>query len=608
MDNWFTYLKKGLSHTLPADRIAGRQGYAKYRKSLNNLRPFISRHIRKGIIGAILVLFSTLITFPTPMITRYITDNVILAKNLGLLGGAIILLVAVKLSEKLFSFLQDYYFAKFEQEIVLDIQEDLLEHTLKLPKSFFDEKETGYLMSRISSDVRRLRWFFSSTLVYVLSQSIKFIGGIVFLFFLEWRLALIVVIPIPVLFIGIDFFSKKIHTLSHQEMEQDANVSKQIQESLSASSLIKAFSSEKKTVKQVTDQLKAALQLSIEATTVNSMAELIIGLLPSFAGFVVLAGGAILIINGNWTLGSLFAFQGYLGYVYNPAQFLASSNLQLQNSLAALERVSALYDIVPEDTGIGTTIDHLQGEVEFKDVSFGYSTEEPVLQDVSCHIKPGEHVAIVGPSGVGKTTLVSLLLRFYQPTSGEIYLDDQPAQSYELHSLRQRIGYVSQSTFLLAGTILDNLRYGNEDATLDQVIQASKVSGIHDYISGLSNTYDTLVGERGVNLSEGQKQRMSIARAVIKNPDIIILDEPTSALDSIIEKSIFESLPTLLRKKTMFVVAHRLATIQNSDRILLLNEKQLVAVGTHQSLLETNDLYRSLVANQQISLQQTKAD
>jgi ABC-type bacteriocin/lantibiotic exporter with double-glycine peptidase domain len=608
MDNWYTYLKKGLSHTLPPDRIAGQRGYAKYRTSLKNLRPFISRHIRKGIIGAILVISSTLITFPTPMITRYITDNVILARNIGLLTGAIILLVVVKLSEKLFSFLQDYYFAKFEKEIVLDIQEDLLEHTLKLPKSFFDEKETGYLMSRISSDVRRLQWFFSSTLVYILSQSIKFIGGIVFLFFLEWRLALIVVIPIPILFLGIDFFSKKIHTLSHQEMEQDANVSKRIQESLSASSLIKAFSSEKKTVKQVTDQLKAALQLSIEATTVNSMAELIIGLLPSFAGFIVLAGGALLIINGSWTLGSLLAFQGYLSYVYGPAQFLASSNIQLQNSLAALERVSALYDIVPEDTGTGTSIVHLQGDVEFKDVSFGYSTEEPVLQEVSCHILPGEHIAIVGPSGVGKTTLVSLLLRFYQPTSGEIYLDRQPAQSYELHSLRQRIGYVSQSTFLLTGTILENLRYGNEDATLEQVIQACKVSGIHDYISGLSNGYETVVGERGVNLSEGQKQRMSIARAVIKNPDIIILDEPTSALDSIIEKSIFESLPHLLQHKTMFVVAHRLATIQNSDRILLLNEKQLVAVGTHQSLLETNDLYRSLVANQQISQQQPKAD
>jgi ABC-type multidrug transport system fused ATPase/permease subunit len=307
-----------------------------------------------------------------------------------------------------------------------------------------------------------------------------------------------------------------------------------------------------------------------------------------------------LVIRGGWTLGSLLAFQSYLGYVYSPALFLATTNLQLQSALAALQRVSALYDIVPEETGTGLPVERLSGGIEFRDLSFSYDGREPVLESMSCTVRPGEHVAIVGPSGVGKTTLLSLLLRFYQPTAGEIWFDGRPASEYEVSSLRQRIGYVSQSTLLLTGTILDNLRYGNPDASREQVERACRAAGIHDFIASLPEGYEAPVGERGVNLSEGQKQRLSIARALIADPDILILDEPTSALDSIVEQSIFDALPALVRDKTLFVVAHRLATVQNSDRILLLNEKRLVAVGTHGELLSGNDYYRSLVANQQV--------
>jgi ABC-type multidrug transport system fused ATPase/permease subunit len=268
--------------------------------------------------------------------------------------------------------------------------------------------------------------------------------------------------------------------------------------------------------------------------------------------------------------------------------------------MAALERVSALFDIVPEETGVGIPVERLSGEVEFRDVSFTYDEKQPVLQNVSCRIQPGERVAIVGPSGVGKTTLISLLLRFYRPTDGEIWLDGRRASEYEVQSLRRRIGYVSQSTLLLAGTIAENLRYGSPDAGEDEVIQAARVAGIHEFIAGLPEGYESLVGEQGVNLSEGQKQRLAIARALIKDPDILVLDEPTSALDSLVEKSIFDALPEIVRTKTLFVVAHRLSTVQNSDRILLLNKNRLIAMGTHRELLSSSAFYRSLVANQQI--------
>jgi ABC-type multidrug transport system fused ATPase/permease subunit len=268
--------------------------------------------------------------------------------------------------------------------------------------------------------------------------------------------------------------------------------------------------------------------------------------------------------------------------------------------MAAMKRVSALFEIVPEENvNEGIKVDRLTGEIQFRHVSFSYNGGDPLLSDISFDISPGEHVAIVGPSGVGKTTMVSLILRFYRPTDGEIYFDGRPASDYEVGSLRRRIGYVSQSTLLLSGTIMDNLRYGNPGAAEEEVIQAAKVAGIHEFIHRLPEGYKTVIGQNGMDLSEGERQRLSIARALVKRPDILVLDEPTSSLDSMTEKSIFDSLPALVRDKTLFVVTHRPSTIRHSDRVLLLSDSHLAAVGTHESLLQSSDYYRSMVAYQQ---------
>jgi len=597
----FAYLKQGLSRKMPEDRIAGQAGYSGIKANLKNLRPFVGRHWRKGVLGAGLIIFTSLFAFPQPLIMRYIVDDVILGRQLGLLAGAILLLIGISLAEKLTGLLEEFYFARLEQDVTLDIQHDLLDRTLRFPKTFFDDSQTGYLMSRLSSDVEGLRWFFSSTIVYIITNIVRFTGGAGLLVYLEWRLAIVVLVILPGLVLCIRYFSGRIHVLSHQGMEQQATVASRLQESLSSVSLIKAFSSEARTVGRLMSELKAAFQISLEQTTVSSVANLAISSMPGIARAIVLAAGAYWIIAGQWSLGSLLAFQAYLGYVFGPAQFLATANLDLQKALAALERVGALFDIVPEENmGTGKKVERLTGEIVFKNVSFSYDDREPVLEDVSFRIRPGEHVALVGPSGVGKTTLLSLVLRFYKPTSGEIYFDGLPASDYEVRSLRRRIGYVAQSTLLLSGTVMDNLRYGNPGASEEQVVRAARATGIHEFIAGLPAGYETQIGEKGVSLSEGQKQRLSIARALVKDPDILVLDEPTSALDSVAEKSIFHALPALVGDKTLFVVAYRLSTIRDSDRILLLNENRLVAIGTHESLMETSDYYRSVVAYQQI--------
>ncbi len=368
------------------------------------------------------------------------------------------MLIVLILTEKLVKVLEDFTFARFDQGITLDIQQSLFDRVLHFPKSFFDEIQTGYLMSRLSDDAEGLRWFFSSTLVYILSNLIRFLGGVGFLFYLEWRLAVIVLVILPAILFAMNYFARKVHVLSHRSMEQEANISSRMQEALSSTPLIKSFVSEERTRNRLVSELKKAFQISLEQTAVNSVADTAISLLPAVSRGIALVLGAYWVIKEEWTLGSLLAFQGYLGYVFGPAQFLATANLQLQKALAALQRIWALFRILPEENSqTGIKVDHLKGEIEFREVSFSYNGRENVLDRLSFQIRPGEHVALVGQSGMGKTTLLSLILRFYRPTSGEICFDGWPASGLEVTSLRKRIGYVSQNTLLLSGTIMDNL-------------------------------------------------------------------------------------------------------------------------------------------------------
>ena len=598
MKDWLHYLKNGLARGRTQDRFAASRASTErtvqelYRRFI----PFLRKSRRRFFFGIGLVFLTAVLSIPLPLVGRFLIDDVIINRQLPLLVWTVLAMIGLAVAGRLLDLYQQYYFDRFAREVVLDIQSGLLDRVFHYSKTFFDRTRTGYLMNRLESDVQGMGWFFSGMMAVVIENIFRFLGGLIFLLYLDWRLTLIIGIILPGVVITVRYFSEKLRILSNESMETQAIVTDNFQESLSSITLIKAFATEGKTLQQLVGTLTSALNISIEQSTVNALANMAITSLPGIARAAVLFIGAYWVIIGHWSLGSLFAYQAYLAYVFGPAQSLATANLEMQSALASANRIANLFDIVPEEnTGQGKIVTRLAGNIDFKQVCFAYDTDTPILNDINFSIRAGERIAIVGASGIGKTTLISLILRLYKPTGGEIFFDSHPASDYEVGSLRERIGYVPQQNWLLAGTIMDNIIYGNSAAGSAEAMDAAKNAGIHDFIESLPEGYRTAVGERGVTLSEGQKQRICIARAFVKAPDIILMDEPTSALDGRTGKSLLLSLPLLLKDRTTLVISNHTEFLINVDRVVLLRENRLEAIGTHKELVSQNPYYASLV-------------
>ncbi len=578
-----------------------RRNSKKKRYYLRKLWPFIKPYWKQGLFASILLVISTLLTIPIPLFTKYILDDVIVDKNIKLLTLIIIILTTLFILGGIVSFIQRYIFFTFEQRVILSIQHKLFNRVLRFPKSFFDSKHTGYLLSRLIGDVYRLRMLFSDTMVEIFTSILKFIGTVIILFVIHYKLALISMFILPFFITSVSVFGKKMKVLSHVVMEKSALVSRYLNESLAGLEIVKAFAAEKKESQKIYNSLSRSVDATVTQNTISSFSQFIISLIGSIGTILVLWFGTREILANRLTIGSFMAFNGYLGYFYGPARFLTRINIHLQPSFAALERVFSLYELIPEDEEDNSKIKikKLKGRVEFVNVSFSYN-DKLVLRNISFKTNPGQFTAIVGPTGAGKSTLINLIISLYKVSKGKILFDGIDLERINLHSLRERIGIVSQETFLFDDTIANNIRYGNLNSEITDVIRAAKMANAHEFIIRLKDGYNTTVGEKGVKLSVGQRQRISIARALLKDPDILIFDEPTSALDAITEKTIKDILFNKRLCKTIFVIAHRLSTVMKADMIVVLDRGRIVDTGTHKELIEQDGLYRNMCEEQAI--------
>jgi ABC transporter fused permease/ATP-binding protein len=517
------------------------------------------------------------------------------------LGQNSIVLVAIFLAQAVFVFFRHYYMTWLGERVVTDLRVDLFRHLATMPQSYFHQTRTGELLSRLSDDVTRLQNTVGQDLSIFLRNVLMLVGGVAILFYMNWLLAAAMLTVVPALMIAANYWSRIIREISRQAQDELARASGALQEGLSAIETVQAFTREDFEVKRYGGALERTFGLFIRRTLARSWFASVI----SFLAFTSIAGvfwlGGSMVIEGTITASNLMSFLLYTMMVAGAVGALAELVGGLQSTFGATARIFEILDTEPEiaDPPQPVLAPQLRGELEFVGVSFTYRDREvPVVQDISLHVHPGQVCALVGPSGSGKTTVGRLVLRFWDPSAGAIKLDGHDLRTLRLADLRGAMAVVSQDPVLFSGTIRENIRYGRLDATDGEIEAAARAANADGFIREFPDGYDTVVGERGVQLSGGQKQRVAIARAILKDPRILILDEATSALDAESEHLVREALDRLMRGRTTLVIAHRLSTVRDAHRVVVLEQGRMVQDGTHASLVGAEGLYRRLVERQ----------
>ena len=583
--------------------------------NLNRFSKYLKPYLPRGLKAVFCMCISVLLQLPRPLILMFLIDKVFVTGNRSLLNILCLILILTTCLSALINYLQTYILETFKQKVIFDIELDLFQHIERLPLSYFHDKESGYLTSRITSDSNSIHGLLADTIVNFFRDSLTFIVSLVVLFYLHWKLALISLMILPVFAISLNFFSGRLRRMSKFVQEAYAIVSNNIQESFSGIFLVKSFMLELHESIRVVQSLKNLIRLNIKRNLFGASTGISSGVVIGILGLVVIWIGGYEIIQGRLTIGQFVAFNGFLVYLFGPVQRLVNLNIGIQSSMASIDRIFEIIDLKPEEdtrANIKTLSDKTgekesknqnsinkkiecsikRGRVTFSGVTFSYDSCAPILNDVSFTVESGTSVAFVGRSGIGKTTLVNLLPRYYEPQQGKIFIDEHEIREISLKYLRQMIGIVSQDTFLFSSSIINNIRVGRLNATEKEVVEAAKLAQAHDFILNLSKGYETKVGERGIKLSGGERQRIAIARAILKDPKILILDEATSNLDSESERLIQRAIESLMKDRTTFIIAHRLSSILNVDEIIVLDQGKIVQKGKHKDLYNEDGVYK----------------
>ena len=540
------------------------------------------------------------VTLVIPMIVRYITNDVIYfdradARHAILVLGAVMLaLVAL---EVFCNFYIAYFGHTMGAKMEADMRSDIFGHYQKLTFAFYDNQKVGHLLSRITSDLFDISELLHHGPEDLVISIIKIIGSFVILLTVNVKLALIAFIFIPVMAIFAFYYNGKMKTAFKRNREKIADINSQIEDSLSGIRVVKSFANENMEMKKFkagNENFVAAKKLSYKYMGIYNSG---LGAMSTLITVVVLLAGVSLMLNGSIAVTDLITFLLYINNFTEPVRKLVNFTEQFQNGYSGFERFLEILSIAPDiaDEPDAVSLKDVKGTIEFKKVSFYYENEsEKVLDNLDLKVEAGDYIALVGPSGVGKTTLCSLIPRFYEVSEGGILLDGTDIRHIKLEELRSHIGIVQQDVYLFSGSVMDNIRYGTPGAPDEEVVRAAKNANAHEFIMSFPEGYDTDIGQRGVKLSGGQKQRLSIARVFLRNPEVLIFDEATSALDNESEKVVQQSMENLAKNRTTFVIAHRLSTIRNAQRILVMADHGIAEEGTHEELLRKRGIYAGL--------------
>jgi len=568
-------------------------------QTFNRILSYFKDYKAALVFGTLCSAVVAICTIFPAWIMKSVVNDVLVDRNIGALHWIALALVVVMFIKGVADFVRGYLMHYVSQSILRTIRTSCFDRLLRLSLSYYEKQRTGQLMSRITADVLILQNLLTS-FTSLIGDFIAFFGFCFYIFYLHWKLATISVIIIP--FIGglINKFSRKMKKIGTRMQSRIGDLSTVLQEFITGVKVVKSFTLEDFVKNRFEQANGANFDETMRGGRINAATTPIIEFINTCGLAIIFWYGGYEVIRGNLDAGQLISFLTALVGLFTPIKNLSKMSNVISQSVGAGERVFEIIDapVDVEESPDAVTMTSCRGEVEFCDVFFAYNQNEPVLRNVNIKVAPGEVVALVGPSGAGKTTFINLIPRFFDVSSGAVKIDEIDVKQLSMASMRRFIAMVPQETLLFSGTIEDNIRFGRLDATHDEIVEAAKLANAHDFIMAQPDGYDTVLGERGVNLSGGQGQRIALSRAFLKDPGILILDEATSALDSETENLIKESLSRLMSNRTTFMIAHRLSTIVNADKILVLQKGEIVEIGSHGQLLEQQGLYSQLYRSQ----------